>query len=86
MSDLTVILDRKELVVRMESKSIRVDRSGGHPERIPLGMVARVAPWYHVMSGELWLNKIYRQFCCHHAEEECQPTWVPDYPRQLRLE
>ena len=42
MSDLTVILDRKELVVRMESKSIRVDRSGGHPERIPLGMVARV--------------------------------------------
>jgi len=42
VSDLTVILDRKELVVRMESKSIRVDRSGGHPERIPLGMVARV--------------------------------------------
>ena len=42
MSDLTVILDRKELVVRMESKSIRVDRLGGHPERIPLGMVARV--------------------------------------------
>lgn len=42
MSDLTVILDRKELVVRMESKSIRVDRPGGHPERIPLGMVARV--------------------------------------------
>ncbi len=42
MSDLTVILDHKELVVRMESKSIRVDRPGGHPERIPLGMVARV--------------------------------------------
>ena len=42
MSDLTVILDRKELVVRMESKSIRVDRPDGPPERIPLGMVARV--------------------------------------------
>lgn len=42
MSDLTVILDRKELVVRMESKSIRVDRPDGHFERIPLGMVARV--------------------------------------------
>ena len=42
MSDLTVILDRKELIVRMESKSIRVDRPGGHPERIPLGMIARV--------------------------------------------
>ena len=42
MSDLTVILDRKELIVRMESKSIRVDRPGGHPERIPLRMVARV--------------------------------------------
>jgi len=42
MSDLTVILDRKELVVSMESKSIRVDRPGGHPERIPLGMVAKV--------------------------------------------
>jgi len=42
VSDLTVILDRKELVVRMESKSIRVDRPDGHFERIPLGMVARV--------------------------------------------
>ena len=42
MSDLTVILDRKELVVRMESQSISVNRPDGPPERIPLGMVARV--------------------------------------------
>ncbi|RLC24318.1 MAG: CRISPR-associated endonuclease Cas1 [Deltaproteobacteria bacterium] len=42
MSDLTVILDLKELVVRMESKSIRVDRPDVPPERIPMGMVARL--------------------------------------------
>ncbi len=42
MSDLTVILDRRELVVRMESKSIRVDSPGGHPERIPLEMIGRL--------------------------------------------
>lgn len=42
MPDLTVILDRKELVVRMESKSMRVERPDGPPERIPLAMVDRV--------------------------------------------
>ncbi len=42
MSDLTLILDRKDLVVRMESKTIRVDRPVGPPERIPLGMLGRV--------------------------------------------
>ena len=42
MSDITLILDRKELVVRMESKSIRMDRPDGPPERIPLKMIARV--------------------------------------------
>lgn len=42
MSDLTVILDRKELVVRMESKSIRVDRPDGPLERIPLEMIGRL--------------------------------------------
>lgn len=42
MSDITLILDRKELVVRMESKSIRVDRPDGPPERIPLKMITRV--------------------------------------------
>jgi CRISP-associated protein Cas1 len=42
VSDLTVILDRKELVVRMESKSIRVDRPDGPLERIPLEMIGRL--------------------------------------------
>lgn len=42
MSDLTVILDRKDLVVTMESKTIRVDQPGHRPRRIPLNMIARV--------------------------------------------
>lgn len=42
MPDLTVILDRKELVARMESKSIRIDRPDGPPERIPLKMIDSV--------------------------------------------
>jgi len=39
MSELTVILDRKEMVARMEAKTIRIDRPGCRPERIPLNMV-----------------------------------------------
>jgi len=42
MSDLTLILDRKNLVVRMESKSIRVQRPDSPPERIPLAMLREV--------------------------------------------
>ncbi len=42
MPDLTLILDRKELVVRMESKSIRIDRPDGLPERVPLKMIDSV--------------------------------------------
>lgn len=42
MHDLTLILDRKKLVVSMESKSIRVNRPDGHFERIPLKMVKKI--------------------------------------------
>lgn len=42
MSNLTLVLDRKQLVVRMESRSIRVDRPDAAVERIPLNMVDRV--------------------------------------------
>ena len=42
MSDLTVILDRRKMVVRMDSKTIRIDRPGSRPERVPLNMIGRV--------------------------------------------
>ena len=55
MSDLTVILDRKELVVRMESKSIRVERPDGPPERLPLGMVDKfIVVGNPMVSCDVW--------------------------------
>lgn len=42
MADLTLILDRRELVVRMDSKTIRVDRPRCRPQRFPLNMLASV--------------------------------------------
>jgi CRISPR-associated protein Cas1 len=55
MSGLTVLLDRKCLVVRMDSKSIRVESPDGPLERIPLAMVDRVivmgAP---MVSCDVW--------------------------------
>lgn len=42
MSELTVILDRKELVVRMESDILRIDQPGCNPEKIPLNLIREV--------------------------------------------
>lgn len=42
MPDITVILDRKELVVRMDSGAIRIDQPGHKLKRIPLNMIERV--------------------------------------------
>jgi len=42
MTDLTLILDKRELVARMEDRTIRIDRPGVRPERIPLSMINQV--------------------------------------------
>jgi len=42
MKGLTVVIDRKKLVARMESNTIRIERPGGQPQRIPLNMVDSV--------------------------------------------
>ncbi|MEZ4529138.1 MAG: CRISPR-associated endonuclease Cas1 [Desulfobacterales bacterium] len=42
MPNLTVILDRKELVVRMEDDILRVDQPACNPEKIPLNLVREV--------------------------------------------
>ncbi len=42
MHDLTLVLDSKKSVVRMESSVIRVDRPGQNPQKVPINMIARV--------------------------------------------
>ena len=42
MSELTVVLDRREMVVKMDSSAIRIDRLGHNLQRIPLNMIKRV--------------------------------------------
>ena len=42
MSNLTLILDRKELMARMDARTIRIDRPNAPVERIPLNMLDRV--------------------------------------------
>ena len=42
MTDLTVVLDRRNLVVRMDGGAIRVDQPGCNPERVPLKMIRQV--------------------------------------------
>lgn len=39
---MTVILDRRELVVSLDGKALRIDRPGGQLQRIPLGMIRQV--------------------------------------------
>jgi len=42
MAEITVVLDRKELFVSMDAKTMRVDRPDGPPQRFPLDLVERV--------------------------------------------
>jgi len=42
MAGITVVLDRKELVVRMEAETMRVDRPDCRLQRFPLAMIERV--------------------------------------------
>ncbi len=42
MHDLTLVLDSKKSVVRMEPYVIRVDRPGREPQKVPINMIARV--------------------------------------------
>lgn len=42
MSEITVILDKKEMIVSLDSDTLRVDRPGCKLERVPLNMIARV--------------------------------------------
>lgn len=55
MSELTLILDRRELTVGIENKSIRIDRPDSKPERVPLNMIARVIIYGSPMvSCKVW--------------------------------
>ncbi|OQY54203.1 MAG: CRISPR-associated endonuclease Cas1 [Desulfobacteraceae bacterium 4572_88] len=42
MSDLTLILDRRDLVVRMEAQTVCIERPGLMPQKVPLRMIGRV--------------------------------------------
>ncbi|QTA81768.1 CRISPR-associated endonuclease Cas1 [Desulfonema limicola] len=55
MSKLSVILDRKELVVRMESDILRIDQPACNPEKIPLNLVREVIVIGRPMvSSDVW--------------------------------
>ena len=55
MSELTLVLDRKELTVSIENKSIRIDRPDSRLERVPLNMIARVIIYGSPMvSCKVW--------------------------------
>ena len=55
MSELTLILDRRELAVGIENKTIRIDRPDSRPERVPLNMIARVIIYGSPMvSCKVW--------------------------------
>ncbi|QTA90418.1 CRISPR-associated endonuclease Cas1 [Desulfonema magnum] len=42
MSELTVILDQKDMVVTLDSDTVRVDRPGCQLQRIPINMISRL--------------------------------------------
>ncbi len=55
MSELTLILDRRELAVGIENKTIRIDRPDSRPERVPLNMIERVIIYGSPMvSCKVW--------------------------------
>ncbi len=55
MSELTLILDRKQMVVRKDGQSLRVDRPNCRSERVPLRMLAQVVMIGSPMVGcDVW--------------------------------
>ncbi len=55
MGDITLILDRKESVVRMEANAVRIDRPGCRPQRAPLSMLDKVVVFGNPMVGcDVW--------------------------------
>ena len=55
MSDITVILDQKDLIVSLESETLRVDKPSGLFERIPLIMIEKLIVNQKTMiSSDVW--------------------------------
>jgi len=55
MSDITVILDQKDLIVSLESETLRVDKPRGLFERIPLNMIEKLIVNQKTMiSSDVW--------------------------------
>lgn len=42
MNDLTLLLDRREMQVRMEGRAVRIEKPDGAIERVPLGVLGSV--------------------------------------------
>ncbi len=55
MDDLVVLLDRRDITVRMEGQTLRIERPGQAPQRIPLKMIGRVVVYGSPMvSCDVW--------------------------------
>lgn len=55
MSEITVILDKKKLVVSIDDKTLRIDRPLALPQRVPLSMISRVIVTGNPMvSCDVW--------------------------------
>ncbi|MGN7612653.1 CRISPR-associated endonuclease Cas1 [Magnetococcales bacterium HHB-1] len=56
MDGLIVILDKKDITVRMDGKAMRVDKPDGSLERFPLGMIGQVIVYGRPMVAcDVWL-------------------------------
>ncbi len=55
MDDLVVLLDRRDIAVCMEGQTLRIERPGHAPQRIPLKMIGRVVVYGSPMvSCDVW--------------------------------
>ncbi len=68
MSDLTLVLDRKDLVVRLDSKKvIRIDRPEAMPQKVPVGQVVVIGR--PMVSCDVW-----RALAEHHVPTVMLPA------------
>ncbi|MDM8538413.1 CRISPR-associated endonuclease Cas1 [Desulfobacterales bacterium HSG17] len=70
MSELSLILDKKELIVRMENNILRIDQPGCNPEKIPLNLVRELV----VMGRPMISCDVWRSLAEHNIPAVLLPS------------
>ncbi len=79
MDKMLVVLDRKDMVVKVESGSLRIERPGAALERVPLNMISQVI----VYGSPLVYCNVWRAMADHNISAvllplrgSSQPAWL----------